>query len=132
MIAVDTNVLVRIFALDDARQLKIAQKFMAERTQDDPAYVSAVVIAEVSWVLDRTYGFAVTAIRDALEWLFESTNVVIERRDLLRDAVHLAADRNGDISDSIIAALAAEAGASSTVTFDRPATKRIPGMELLK
>ena len=132
MIGIDTSVLVRIFAFDDARQLKIAQGFMAQRTMDDPAYVSAVVVAEVSWVLDRSYGFAVTSIRDALEWLFESTNIVVERHDLLRSAVNLAADRNADISDAIIAALAAEAGAQSTVTFDRPAAKLIPGMELLK
>lgn len=132
MIGVDTNVLVRIFALDDPKQSRIAQQFMAQRTTDDPAYVSAVVIAEVSWVLDKTYGFPVTEIRQALEWLFESTNIVVERHELLRTAVNVAADRNADISDSIIAALAAEAGASPTVTFDQPAARRIPGMELLK
>ena len=132
MIGVDTNVLVRIFALDDPKQSKIAQQIMAQRTTDDPAYVSAVVIAEVSWVLDKTYGFPVTEIRQALEWLFESTNIVVERHELLRTAVNVAADRNADISDSIIAALADEAGASPTVTFDQPAARRIPGMELLK
>jgi predicted nucleic-acid-binding protein len=132
MIGIDTNVLVRIFALDDSRQLEIARRFMAQRTDDDPAYVSAVVVAEVSWVLDRSYGFGVAAVRNALEWLFESTNIVVEKHDLVRAAVNLAADRNGDISDSIIVALAAEIGASPTVTFDQPAAKRIPGMELLR
>lgn len=132
MIGVDTNVLVRIFAEDDPSQRKAAQRFMKLRSPDDPAFVSAVVVSEVSWVLDRSYGFPVASIRDALEWLFESTNVVVERHDLLRNAIHLAVNRNADISDSIITAIAAEAGAEKTVTFDRPAASRIPGMELLK
>ncbi len=132
MIGVDTNVLVRIFAADNPKQRAMAQQFMRQRSADDPAFVSAVVVAEVSWVLDRTYGFSVASIRDALEWLFESTNIVVQRHDLLRPAINLAVDRNTDISDSIIAALATDAGASKTVTFDRPAASRIPGMELLK
>ncbi len=110
----------------------MAQQFTRQRSADDPAIVSAVVVAEVSWALDRTYGFSVASIRDALEWLFESTNIVVQRHDLLRPAINLAVDRNTDISDSIIAALATDAGASKTVTFDRPAASRIPGMELLK
>jgi predicted nucleic-acid-binding protein len=132
MIGVDTNVLVRIFAEDEDKQRKAAQSFMRQRSAEDPAFVSAVVVAEVTWVLDRTYGFSMASIRDALEWLFESTNIVVEQHDLVRVAVNLAADSNADISDSIIAALAAHAGASKTVTFDRPAASRIPGMELLK
>lgn len=132
MIGVDTNVLVRIFAEDEDKQRKAAQSFMRQRSTEDPAFVSAVVVAEVTWVLDRTYGFSMASIRDALEWLFESTNIVVEQHDLVRVAVNLAADSNADISDSIIAALAAHAGASKTVTFDRPAASRIPGMELLK
>lgn len=132
MIGVDTNVLVRIFAADEAKQRKAAQDFMRQRTAEDPAFVSAVVVAEVTWVLDRTYGFGVSSIRDALEWLFESTNIVVEKHTLVRAAVNLAADRKADISNSIIAAVAADAGALRTVTFDRPAARDIPGMELLK
>ena len=132
MIGVDTNVLVRIFVHDEPEQRAIAQRFLRLRSADDPAFVSAVVVAEVSWVLTRAYGFSVSAVRDALEWLFESTNIVVEAHDLLRSAVVLAAEKNADVADSIIAAIAAAAGASKTVTFDQPAAKRIPGMELLK
>ncbi|MBK8085483.1 MAG: type II toxin-antitoxin system VapC family toxin [Devosia sp.] len=132
MIGVDTNVLVRIFAEDDPKQRAAVHHFMRQRSAEDPAFVSAVVVTEVTWVLDRTYGFSVSAIRDALEWLFESTNAVVEKHELLRSAIALAADRNADISDCIIAAIAVEAGASRTVTFDHPAASRVPGMVLLK
>lgn len=132
MIGMDTNVLVRLFVEDNPQQTKAAIYFLAARSADDPAFVSAVVLVEFVWALDRTYKYADTAIHEALGGLFESTNIVVERDGLMRAAVSLAAERNADISDCIIAALAADAGASRTVTFDQPAAKRVPGMELLK
>ena len=131
MIGIDTNVLIRIFVDDNPKQRAAAQAFMRQRSAEDPAFVSAVVVVEVSWVLTRMYKFSVVAARDALEWLFESTNIVVEAHDLIRSAVALAADLDADISDAIIAALAEDAGAVKTVTFDKPAAKRLPGMELL-
>lgn len=131
MIGVDTNVLVRIFVDDDAGQRGKAVAFFRQRSETDPAYVSALVVAEVSWVLNRLYDLPLPAVRDALEWLFESTNIVVEASDVLRPAVALAVAKGADIADSIIAAMAADAGAIKTVTFDQNAAKRIPGMELL-
>lgn len=115
MIGIDTSVLVRVFAEDDPGQSKATQHFMKQRSSDDPAFVSAVVVAEVSRVLDRSYAFPTASIREALEWLFESTNIVVEKQDLLQTAVAVAAERNADISDCIISALAGN----------------VPGMELL-
>lgn len=132
MIGVDSNVLVRLFVRDNPEQTARAVEFLAHRTAEDPAFVSAVVLAELVWALDRTYHYASTAIHEALDGLFESTNILIEREALMQAAVALAAQRNADVPDSIIAALAADAGATKTVTFDQPASKRIPGMELLK
>lgn len=132
MIGVDTNVIVRLFVKDNAQQTAAAVRFFSARTADDPAFVSAVVLTELVWALERTYRYAAASILEALFSLFESTNIAVEREGLMRAAISLAAERNADISDSIIAALAADAGASSTVTFDQPAAKRIPGMELLK
>lgn len=131
MIGIDTNILVRIFVEDNPRQWSTAQAFLRQRSADDPAYVSAVVVAEVSWVLTKLYEFSAESVRNALEWLFESTNIVVQDHDLVWAAVTLAADRNADIADCIIAAFSSEAGASTTVTFDKIAAKRIPGMELL-
>ena len=132
MIGIDTNVLVRIFAKDNDKQREAALRFLSARSEDDPVFVSALVVAEVAWVLERSYEFSPTAIHGALDWLFESANIVIERYDLLQAAVTVAATRNADISDCIIAAIAMEAGATKTVTFDGPAARRVPSMELLR
>lgn len=131
MIGVDTNVLVRLLVRDNAAQLDAAVRFLAKRSPDDPAFVSSVVVAEFAWVLDKSYGYSSEAIHNAMDWLFDSENIVVERSDLIEDAVLGAREAKADISDAVIAALAEDAGASKTVTFDRPAAKRIPGMDLL-
>ena len=48
MIGLDTNVLVRIFAADNPKQTAIARRFMQRCSADDPAFVSAMVVVEVS------------------------------------------------------------------------------------
>ncbi len=131
MVGVDTNVLMRIFVEDDPEQRATALAFMRARSDADPAFISAVVLAEVSWALTRIYNFSNAIARDTLDWLFESTNVVVEAGDLMRSAVAFAADNGADIADCIIVAIAENAGAEKTVTFDKTAAKRIPGMELL-
>ena len=56
MIGLDTNLLVRYFTQDDPVQSPIATDVMERRlTQDEPGFVSVVVIAETVWVLDRAY-----------------------------------------------------------------------------
>ncbi len=47
MNAVDTNVLVRLLARDDSRQVERAEEFIARG-----AWVSHLVLAETGWVLD--------------------------------------------------------------------------------
>ena len=132
MIGVDTNVLVRVAVNDNIAQTTAAQAFLAERSADDPAFVSAVVLAELAWVLDRAYGFSNERIEGVFDWVMESANIVVERADLVERALSLAHTARAGIADCIIAAVATDAGASKIVTFDKPAAKRIPGMELLK
>jgi len=131
MIGVDTNVLVRFFVHDEPSQTVVAERFISERTEAEPAFVSAVVLAELVWVLDRAYGYPDAAIHSAIDGLFESANIVVERTDMMSLAVAAAREAKADISDAIIAALAADAGASRIVTFDKDAAKKITGMELL-
>lgn len=132
MIGLDTNVAVRILVGDDAGQVALAKSFLAQRSSEDPAFVSTVVLAEIAWVLDEVYGYPTADIARSLMSLFESSNLLIERETAMREAIVLAGQKNADVSDCIIARVALEEGAARTVTFDINAAKRIPGMELLK
>lgn len=131
MIGLDTNVIVRVLVRDTPAQSKLAIDVLASRTPEDPAFVSAIVLVELVWVLRRNFGYSSDAVYAAIQSLFESANVVVERAETIADAVQLAFEGGADIADCIIAAIATEAGATKTVTFDKTAPKRIPGMELL-
>lgn len=50
MLAVDTNVLVRLLARDDPKQAQAADEFVAKG-----AWVSHLVLAETLWMLDAVY-----------------------------------------------------------------------------
>jgi predicted nucleic-acid-binding protein len=132
MIGVYTNVLIRFFVRDDPRQGSLADRFMNERTSDDPAFVSVVVVAEFVRALQQVYDYQRSQMHAALALLLASANVVLQREELVKAALRSASEASSDIADNLITALASEGGASSTVTFDRGAARPVQGMELLK
>lgn len=131
MIGVDTNVLARLLAEDDPKQTEAARRFLAGRTSANPAFIGIVVVVELTWLLRSRYRYSSTAVIGALEGLFMSANVAIEDEDLVKEAVYLAEQTGADIADAIIAAVAERNKCSKTVTFDKNAANRLPGMELL-
>ena len=61
MIAVDTNVLVRLLTGDDPKQESAARSLFARES----IWVAKTVLLETNWVLRSLYGFDESAIRDA-------------------------------------------------------------------
>jgi predicted nucleic-acid-binding protein len=131
MIAVDANVLLRLFVDDNADQHGKAKRFFSLRGDTDPAYIDLLVLAELVWLLDRRYGYLMEQIVSSIRYLLGTPDVVVEHADLVSRAIEGVSTRAG-LVDHLIAAKAAQAGASHTVTFDRNAAKHVPGMELLK
>ncbi len=132
MIGVDTNVLVRLFVVDNPRQSEVAGQFFASRSSANPAFVSLVVVAELVWLLNDTYDFSHAAIVGVLDKLLASPDFALEHHEFVSDAVMMAQQKKIDIADFLIARTAVANGSRATVTFDQNAAKSIPGMELLK
>lgn len=131
MIALDTNVLARYIAQDDARQLALANKLIESLTVEDPAFVGTVVVVELVWVLSACYGFDRSQLATVLETLMRTKQFVVERVDLLWTAVRQFKDGSADFADCLIARSATAAGCSATMTFDKSAAKSA-GMKLLQ
>ncbi len=131
MIGIDTNVLLRLLTADDARQHQTAVAFFKERSPSSPAFVSAVTLAEVVWVLRRRYRFSKEEIGSSLCQLLDSDDFVVEARESVEFIRQDGADPN-QMGDYLIAHLCRKAGCERTVTFDRRAAARIPGMEMLR
>ena len=131
MIGVDTNVLIRLFVNDHPEQHASANAFFAARTPDDAVFVSLATTMEFVWVLTRSYKRPQDEALGLLKIVLSSRDAVVEMAEVVAGAVETALDTKGDYSDVIIAQAGRRAGSSRTVTFDKPAAERIPGMDLL-
>ena len=130
MTGLDSNVLVRYLAQDDAEQsaraVRLIEKELSER---EPGFISLVVLVESCWVLKRLYGATPKELRETVRDVLDVRQFSVERRLCVSNALARLGDGTGDLADAIVAELAFEAGCERIVTFDKTATRL--GMVLL-
>lgn len=116
MIAVDTNVLVRVVTNDDPAQAKRAVR----RLRADNAWVSRTVLIETEWVLRYAYSLDAAAIGRAFTTLLGVPSVEVEDRAAVVEA--LAWHSAGmDFADALH--LAVSQHTTAFVSFDRALVK---------
>ena len=74
MIAVDTNVVVRLVTADDQTQFRRARKAF----RDHEVFLAETVLLETEWVLRYSYGFDADRIVGALRGLLGMRNVHVK------------------------------------------------------
>jgi predicted nucleic-acid-binding protein len=118
----DTNVLVRYLTRDDPDQYRAAKSFLeSECTQENPGYVSAIVLCELVWVLTGTYNASKAEVARVIDQLLRTRQLQIEHRDRVRQALQEFESGTADFADCLIGHLHQEVGCTQTVTFDRSA-----------
>jgi predicted nucleic-acid-binding protein len=117
--AVDTNVLVRLIARDDSRQVRAAEEFISAG-----AWVSLLALVQTLWVLDSAYGLSAGQIADAVEMLLAHKHLLIQDRNVVSDALAQFREhpRLG-FSDCLLVELARNAGQLPLGTFDKDLAK---------
>ena len=85
MIAVDTNVLVRLLTGDDLKQAAAARSLFAA----GPIWIAKTVLLETGWVLRSLYGFKESAVCDAFTRLLGLRNVHTEDKPSVAAALAL-------------------------------------------
>jgi predicted nucleic-acid-binding protein len=124
MIGLETNILVRYLAQDDPVQSPKAGELIERRlTEENPAFVSVVAMAETAWVLERAYGLTDQEIAACIERVLQIEVFVVENEQQIFTAMIALKDGRGTFSDALILALGDKAGCSRTVTFDRNALR---------
>lgn len=83
MIAIDTNVIVRLLVNDDAAQYKEALKLFNEHD----VFIADTVILETEWVLRFAYDFKADQIAGAFTKLLGLPNVHINHPSLVAQAI---------------------------------------------
>ncbi|MGH6877885.1 MAG: PIN domain-containing protein [Rhizomicrobium sp.] len=127
MRAIDTNLLVRLLVRDDAREVAAAEEFVSSG-----AWISHLVLAEATWVLDSVYEFDASAIADAVGMLLEHAQFAIQDSETVRAALANFRRRPSvRFSDCLIVEVARRNGHLPIGTFDRD-LGRFEGVERLQ
>ena len=130
MIGLDTNVVVRYLTHDDTAQTTAAARVIDSLSQDSPGFLSLIVIAELVWVLEGSYRFKKNEIERVLDTLLRSKELVIERAEIVFQALRKFSTSRADFADCLIERCGHAADCQSTVTFDQNAASA--GMKLLR
>jgi predicted nucleic acid-binding protein len=117
VIAIDTNVVVRLLTGDDPEQAAAARSLFA----GDFIWIGRTVLLETAWVLSSVYGFADSAIREAFTRLFGLANVQTEDAVSITLALNLNA-QGLDFADAIH--LSSRPHGAEFVSFDRAFIRR--------
>jgi predicted nucleic-acid-binding protein len=126
MRAVDTNVLVRLLAQDDAGQVAAARQWVREGV-----WVSTLALAETVWVLSVVYERSPSEIASAVQTLLNHRDLTLQDSDVVAAALVKFRERPSvGFSDCLLLELARKAGHLPLSTFDRNLSK-LPGAQKL-
>lgn len=122
MIAIDTNVLVRLVTDDDPAQAQLAQDALELAARAGKALIVVnIVMCELIWVLTRSYGYTKLQCIDVLDRLLGFAALSFESRQLARNATTAWRASSADFADAMVGLAAAELGAEFVLTFDKKA-----------
>jgi len=117
MLAVDTNVVVRLLVNDDARQGAAARRLF----ESDEIWIGVTVLLETAWVLESVYDLSADETVKALQRLLGLSNVRAEDPGAVAVALD-AAGRGLELADALH--LVRTPQDAVFVTFDRALAKR--------
>lgn len=116
MVAVDTNVLVRLLAIDDPVQHRVVGRLFATES----VFVPDTVLLETEWVLRDLYDFTPTSVCAALRHVCGLSNVTLRDARMVAQALDWH-EAGLDFADALHLATS---GDVAFRTFDREFIKR--------
>ncbi|MEO8378610.1 MAG: type II toxin-antitoxin system VapC family toxin [Acidobacteriota bacterium] len=126
MLAVDTNVLVRLITRDDEKQVASAEAFVARG-----AWISHLVLAETTWVLSVAYDLAPAEVARAVEMLLSHQHLTVQDAEVVDAAlIHYRQKPALGFSDCLVLEIARKAGHLPLGSFDK-ALGKLDGVERL-
>ncbi len=124
MIGLDTNILIRYLAQDDAVQAARATRIIEHRlTEKRLGYISLVTIVETVWVLDRVYGLSNSEVAQTIERVLEADTLFVQNEQEVFTATMALKTGQAGSADALIGALGIWAGCTANLTFDKKAAR---------
>jgi len=131
LIGLDTNVVIRYLVQDDKKQSASATRFIEKTlTTEIPGYINHITLCEIAWVLQRCYGVKKQQLREVIEALLTTKQLIVENVEITWKALREYDSNNTDFCDALIDQINKKSGCEHSVTFDKKAAK-LPGFDLL-
>lgn len=127
----DTNLFLRYLTNDVPVQADAVEHLLRRAAAGEIILViNSLVIAELVWTLESTYGLSRHNIKDKMLAILNTPGLEAAERDLLLEAVFWYADKNIDFIDAFNAAWMLTQGLKTTFSFDRKHFSRIEGISV--
>jgi len=124
LIALDTNVLLRLLIDDDPEQFSRANRFILKLAADsEEGVITDNALAEIVWVLQSRYKATKPEIIDALQVISNLIGVRVASRSRFYGALSAYSAGKGDFADYLLREQAREAGCRAVATFDKALLK---------
>ncbi len=124
MIALDTNVVLRLLIEDDSDQFNSVKRLMLKLDEDfEEAVITDNTLSEVVWVLDTTYRASKDEILSALQALEGVLGFTIASPTRFHNALNAYINGKGDFADYLLREQAIEVGCRAVATFDKALLK---------
>ncbi len=124
MLALDTNILVRLITNDDPKaaqriQMALDKELAAERE----CMVGHIVLCELVWVLQRLYGYSTKQCQQTVGSLLGFAGLRFEALPVALAAYKAWGKQGGDWADHLIGAQMQALGCEVVLTLDKAASK---------
>jgi predicted nucleic-acid-binding protein len=122
MIAIDTNILIRLLVDDKGQQEQV--KAARERVKKEGAvFIPQIVQVETVWVLESAYNLSRKQISPVLGHLDSNAAFTLQNRSSFQKAMNLFIQGNGYFSDYLILAESQRENLK-LLTFDKKLSKQ--------
>lgn len=124
MIGLDTNVLVRYLTQDDETQAAAATRLVeTQLSAQRPGLLGPVVLCELVWVLETSYGHTRAELAPILWKLLAAEEFRIQARADVVVALQAYESTTADFADALLGVQNRRAGCEITLTFDKKAAR---------
>jgi len=117
---VNTNIFLRFLLWDDAPKAEACRKFFKKAIEHrEVLYTTSLVIAEIVWVLEKSYHYSKVKVAYALLQILSTDNLEIEDKEILMESLGLYHLKNIDYIDAYNAIMMLEKGIKTVYSYDK-------------
>jgi len=128
---IDTSAILRLLVKDDPSKAKAVEKLLREsKDKGTTLFVLPVTILEVVWVTEKVYRFSRKTIRELVEAILNTPELMCPLERVFRQALVTYETQKIKFADAVMGYWGLEEGLSTVYTYDENDFKKISGLQV--